>query len=81
MRLVLRLSALAIILVTVVLWFFGGMNLGFTQTSVPKKVKDPVTEIEVDVWENHFLPGVDFLAGGAALGLVVAGSSFLFRKK
>jgi hypothetical protein len=81
MRLVLRLSALAVILITVVLWFFGGMNRGFTQTSVQQKHIDPVTELDFYVTEDRFLPGVDFLAGGAAISLVLFGSSFLFRKK
>lgn len=81
MRLILRLSALAVVLITVVLWFFGGMNRGFTKTSVPRTVIDPVTEIEHKVYENRFLPGADFLAVGAAVGLALFGVSFLFPKK
>ena len=43
-------------------------------------VKDPVTEIPGPVYEDRFVPGVDFLGGGLAVALVVAGSSFFFRK-
>ncbi len=70
-----------IALATVAFWIFGGMNRGWTKTSVPHKEKDPVTEIEVDRFEDKFVPGVDFLAAGLAASALVAGSSFLFRKK
>jgi hypothetical protein len=81
MRLFLRLASLGIILITVVLWFFGGMNRGWTQTSVKQMQKDPVTDIEYPVFEQRFLPGIDFLGGGSVLCLVTVGVSFLFPKK
>jgi hypothetical protein len=81
MRLFLRLASLGIILITVVLWFFGGMNRGWTQTSVRQMQKDPVTDIEYPVIEQRFLPGIDFLGGGSVLGLLMIGASFLFPKK
>ncbi len=80
MRTKLRAAALLLALAVLGVWFFGGRNSGWTKTSVPHKVKDPVTEIEVDVYENRLVPGVDFLAVGlAAAGLLAAGS-FLFRR-
>ena len=78
---VFRLAALALAVVAAVLWLFGGPNLGWTKTSVPVKHVDEVTGIEHDVWENRFLPGVDFLAGGLAAGAALFGMSFLFRVK
>jgi hypothetical protein len=81
MRLVLRLAALGIILITFVLWFFGGMNRGWTKTTVTEMRKDPVTDLDFPVTERRFLPGIDFLGGGAGLGLLVAGTSLLFSKK
>ena len=81
MKTILRLAALAVALVTLAFWFFGGPNLGWTKTSVDRIELDPVTGLEGRFPEKRFVPGVDFLAVvllGAA-GLV--GTSFLFRKK
>lgn len=81
MKTALRLAALAMALITVVLWFFGGPNLGWTKTTVLREEIDPVTELEKQIWEKRFLPGLDFLAAGLFGGAVLVGSSFLFRKK
>lgn len=81
MRTVLRLAALFVSLVTLVLWLFGGPNLGWTKTSVMVKTIDPITEQDEIKWEKRFLPGVDFLGGGLAAGAILFGTSFVFRKK
>ncbi len=81
MRTVLRLAALFVTLVTVVVWLFGGPNMGWTKTSVMVKTIDPITEQEQIQWEKRFLPGVEFLGGGILAGAVLFGVSFLFRKK
>jgi hypothetical protein len=81
MRTIARLASLFVVLVTVVLWLFGGPNLGWTKTSVMVETIDPVTEQKGVQWENRFLPGVEFLAGGLLTGAVLFGSSFFFRKK
>lgn len=79
-RTILRWAALTIALVIVAFWVLDGMNRGWTKTSVPHKEKDPVTEIEVDRFEDKFVPGVDFLAAGLIVAGVVGVSSFFFRK-
>jgi hypothetical protein len=81
MRTIIRLASLFVSLVTVVLWLFGGPNLGWTKTSVMVETIDPVTEQTQVQWENRFLPGVEFLAGGLLTGAVLLASSFLFRRK
>ncbi len=81
MRMIFRLAALGVALVTLVLWFFGGPNLGWTKTHVTRMEIEAVTEIAHPVVEKRFLPGVDFLAAGLLGAAVVAGSSFIFRKK
>jgi hypothetical protein len=78
MRSGIRLLAFLVALVTVVLWFFGGPNLGWTKTSVPIKTVEEATGLDVVVWEKRFLPGVDFLAGGLAAGAALCGLSFCF---
>lgn len=81
MRTFLRLAALAVALVGVVLWFFGGPNLGWTQTTVIREEPDPVTGLVGRFPEDRFVPGVDFLAASLVLAGVVGGFSCFFRKK
>jgi hypothetical protein len=81
MRTALRLTALAVALVAVVLWFFGGMNRGWTVTTVWREVKDPVTDIVARIPEKQFRPGIEFLGAGMAAAALLAGASFIFRKK
>ena len=81
MRKILQLLALLIVLGAAVTWVATGANRGWTKTSVPVKTLDQVTGIEGITYQKKFLPGVDFL--GAAFGgaVLLAGASFLFRKK
>ena len=81
MKIVLRITALFVVLVTLVLWLFGGPNTGWTKTSVMVKTIDPITDQEHIHWEKRFLPGVEFLGGGVIVGGVLLGTSFLFPKK
>lgn len=77
MRTALRLTALGVGLVCVVFWLFGGPNLGWTRTRDPVTRVDPVTELEYVEWQRNFVPGVDFLALGLALGAAVLAGSWL----
>jgi len=80
MKLFLRLAGLAIAVVTLALWFFGGMNRGWTKTSVMVERPDPVIpELTQRTWERRFLPGLEFLAGGLLLGGALAASAYLVR--
>jgi len=80
-RTALRLSALALVLVSAALWFFGGPNLGWTKTSVHRIEKDPVTGLEGHFPEKRFFPGVDFLGGSFLAAGLLAASSLLARKR
>jgi hypothetical protein len=79
MRRVLRLSGLAVALVAVALWFFGGPNLGWTKTTVDRIEKDPVTGLEGRFPEKRFVPGIDFLGAACLVAGLLGGSSFFFR--
>ena len=81
MRTALRLLALTVALVGVVLWLFGGPNLGWTQTTVIREEPDPVTGLVGRFPEDRFLPGVDFLAASLLLAAALGGGSFFFRRK
>ena len=81
MRTFLRLAALGLALFSLVFWFFGGPNPGWTKTSVDRIEKDAVTGLEGHFPEKRFVPGVDFLAGGILAAALLAGASFSFRWK
>jgi hypothetical protein len=80
MKTKLRVAGLLVAVVVAAFWFFGGANRGWTKTSVPRVEKDPVTEIQVNVYEKRFVPGVDFLGAGMVFAALLAGSSVFFRR-
>lgn len=73
-----RLTALAVVLVSFAFWAAQGSNFGWTKTSVPVRTVDEVTGIESVAYQQRLVPGVDFL-GGVLLGagLLVATSFFM----
>jgi len=77
---ILRLIGLFASVVTLALWFFGGMNRGWTKTSVAVEHIDEVTEQKGVKWEKRFLPGVEFLGGGLLASALCFGTSFAFKK-
>ena len=78
---ILRAAAVILILTSAGIWLATGANRGWTKTSVPVKRTDEVTGITVDDYQKRFVPGIDFL-GASLLGSgILAGASFLFRKK
>lgn len=77
----LRLFAALIAVGAVIYWAAEGANRGWTKTSVPRKVPDPVTGIEGVAYDKHFVPGVDFLATALFGAGVLTGASFFFRTK
>lgn len=79
MRTALRLTALAVVVVGLAFWFFGGPNLGWTKTRVAVTRQDPVTEMEYIEWQRNFVPGVDFLAGCAGAAGVLFAASWLAK--
>ena len=81
MRTVLRLLALLLLLGTSAWWVTAGKNPGWTKNKVAVEKKDEITEIVFTEYEDRFVPGVDILAAAGVGALVMAGLSFLGRKK
>ena len=81
MRTPLRIAALFLALITLALWFFGGLNTGRTHVSEVIRVAGTESQPETISKEVRFRPGLDFLAAGGFLGAGVFATSFLCRKK
>jgi hypothetical protein len=80
-RKLLRTLAALVALGGLVLWLATGANRGWTKNRVEKRTVDEVTGIEGITYEDRFVPGVDFLGGILVGAAVLAGVSFLFRKR
>ena len=78
---ILRILAVVLALGALGGWLGTGANRGWTKTSVPVKHTDEITGISVDEYQKRFVPGVDLLGVGLLGAGVLAGASFLFRKK
>ena len=81
MRTALRLFALLLLLGTAGWWVAAGKNPGWTKDKVAIEKKDEITEIVFIEYEDRFVPGVDILAAAVAGAVVLAGLSFLGRRK
>ena len=73
--------AVLAVLVAGTTWLVTGANRGWTRTSEAVETLDPVTGIEGITYVKKFKPGVDFLGGGAVVGVALAGASIFFRNK
>ncbi|MDD5200959.1 MAG: hypothetical protein PHC88_14290 [Terrimicrobiaceae bacterium] len=79
MRMVVRASALVLLIATLGLWAGLGGRLGWTQTSVPEKRTDPVTGIDFVEYHSGFVPGVEFLALGVGGAVVIFAATLFVR--
>ncbi len=63
-------------------WFVVGAHTGWSQTAIPVNKIDSVTEVEFTEYQDGFVPGIDFLAGGlAGAAALVALSLVAARRK
>jgi hypothetical protein len=80
MRPLFRWTALLVALATLGLWWEGGLDLGWTRTRVLREKTHPATGARTQSWEPAFVPGIDFLAGGALAATLLVGGSFFCRR-
>lgn len=75
-----RAFGVVLFLGTVGFWAAKGAHTGWSQNRVPVPQTDEITGIEYVTYEDRFVPGVEFLAGGVGLaaGLLVA--SLFFKR-
>ena len=81
MKKALRILAVIILLAALGFWAAKGANRGWTINNIAHETMDPVTGLAGVTFEKGFIPGWDFLAAAALAAGVMAGASFLFRKK
>lgn len=79
-RVLLRGAGVLIALFVFCFWAAKGYNRGWTKTQVAIPQIDPITEIEFVTYEKRFVPGVDYLGGGIAFGLLVFAATFVGRR-
>lgn len=80
-RVLLRILGALFTLAIFSYWAAAGANTGFTKDKIAIKKTDEVTGIEFVEYQDHFLPGIEFLTIGTGLGLALIGITFFFRKK
>ena len=81
LRLILRILALVLILVSTAFWISMGSHTGFSKDRVEIPQVDLITQIEYVDYEERFVMGVEFLALAYGLGVTSFGLSFAFRRK
>lgn len=81
MRTILRVLAAIILLGTATWWWQAGCNKGWTKNSVDVWKYDEITEISYPEHVDRFVPGIDFLAAGSLVAIMLAGASLIrFRR-
>ncbi len=80
-RVILRIAGALFALAIFAYWAAAGMNTGWTKDKIALKKTDEVTGSEYIEYQDHFLPGLEFLTLGTGFGLAVIGVTFLVRKK
>jgi len=63
----------------VAFWVYKGAHRGWSQNRVPIRHIDEITGIEYQVYEERFVPGIEWLGGAAVLAGGLFGLSFLPR--
>jgi hypothetical protein len=80
MKRALQILAVVLAVATVSWWAANGANTKFTKNRIQVTVIDPVTELPEYKWQEVFIPGIEYLAGGLiAAGAFFGGSLFIRR--
>ena len=61
---ILRVLAVAALLSGMLVWLFGGAQIGFYKTYYTVSKTDPITELKYEERVDAFLPGIETLAFG-----------------
>lgn len=81
MRQFIRLIALSILLATTLFWLTQGAHREWSQHYTTRTEIDPATQIEYEVREDHYVPGLDFLGLSVLASFLIFSTSFAFRRR
>ncbi|RRJ97328.1 hypothetical protein Ga0100231_001875 [Opitutaceae bacterium TAV4] len=77
---ILRITALAIFLVTLGLWAATGARIGWTITNIAEMHHDEITGIDYPVRKNTFIAGVEIPLLGLSAALALGGLGFFLSR-
>lgn len=81
LRLGLRLLAVVILVGSAGYWTASGAHTGWSMNRIPVHQTDDITGIAYVTYQEKFVPGIEWLAGGMALAVMLAALSFFFRSQ
>ena len=81
MRQFIRLIALSILLATTLFWLTQGAHREWSQRDTTRTEIDPATQIEYEVREDHYVPGLDFIGLSVLASFLIFSTSFAFRRR
>ncbi|MEM7790264.1 MAG: hypothetical protein AAF546_02580 [Verrucomicrobiota bacterium] len=79
--LIFRVVGLAVLVATIAFWLKTGAHTGFSKNRVEIPMVDPITQIEYIEYEDRFIMGLEYLAGGTSAGVVLFGMGYLLGRK
>jgi hypothetical protein len=81
MRLLLRLTAAGLLAGALTVWVLTGRHQGWTKNEVFTDKVDEITGITYQETEKRFVMGTDLLGASGGTALVLAGLSFLRKRR
>lgn len=77
----LRFTAVLIFAATAITWLATGAHRGWSRTSTVTMQRDEITGIDYPVEQANFVAGVEVLAAGVGLAVLLGGASLLVRAR
>jgi hypothetical protein len=79
-RILLRGAGVLVALFVFCFWAAKGYHRGWSQNQVRVDKYDEIAEIYYPTYEDRFIPGVDYLGGGIAFGVLLFAATFFGRR-
>lgn len=80
-RPLLRLLAALTVLGTAGYWAAAGAHRGWSMHRVPLPAVDEITGLEYVIYQDRFVPGLEYLGGAVLVALLLFGLSFVFHSQ
>jgi|TARA_B110000438_G_scaffold301642_1_gene357058 hypothetical protein len=76
-----RIAGVLTAMATFALWAAGDFNMGWTKDRIEVRTVDPILGIEGISYEETYIAGLEVLAAGCLLGVVLFTLGIFFRRK